>query len=251
MSAVRARRGERHSLDTLMVKKGLVSSRQRAQAYIMEGKVWVNGTRVEKAGVRVEGDAEIEIKGEEFPYVSRGGAKLKRALDHWGITVRGKVFLDVGSSTGGFTDCLLQHGAIKVYAVDVGYGQLAWKLKCDTRVVSLERSNIRYLTKETLKDDLDGAVIDVSFISLRKVIPTVVALLKSDGEIIALIKPQFEVGRGEVGKGGVVRDASMHEKVIDEIASFSRSVALQVRGVIESPLVGPRGNREFLMYLKK
>jgi len=251
MKALGAHRDKEDRLDKVLVRRGLVSSRQRAQAFIMEGKVWVDGKRVEKSGVRVGADAEVEIKGRDFPYVSRGGAKLEKALKHWEVKVSGKIFLDVGVSTGGFTDCLLQQGAAKVYAIDVGYGQLAWELKCDERVISLERSNIRYLTREKLKDEVDGAVIDVSFISLKKVIPKVVELIKRGGEIMALIKPQFEVGKDEVGKGGVVKDAKKHERVIDEISSFALGLALQVIGVLESPLLGPKGNREFFIFLKK
>ena len=217
----------------------------------MEGKVRVDGKRVEKAGVRVDADAKVEIVGEDIPYVSRGGLKLEKALDYWGITVGGKTFLDVGASTGGFTDCLLQRGAVSVYAVDVGYGQLAWKLQRDERVVSLERSNIRYLTREQLGVEPDSAVIDVSFISLKKVVPRVVGLIKEDGDIVALIKPQFEVSKGEVGKGGVVRDHQMHERVVNEVACSAGPLGLTVNGVMESPLLGPKGNREFFIYLKK
>ena len=242
---------KRDRLDKLLVKNGLVTTRQRAQAFIMEGKVWVDGKRVEKAGVRVDADAKVEIVGEDIPYVSRGGLKLEKALDYWGITVGGKTFLDVGASTGGFTDCLLQRGAVSVYAVDVGYGQLAWKLQRDERVVSLERSNIRYLTREQLGVEPDSAVIDVSFISLKKVVPRVVALIKEGGDIVALIKPQFEVSKGEVGKGGVVRDHQTHERVVNEVACSAGPLGLTVNGVMESPLLGPKGNREFFMYLKK
>jgi 23S rRNA (cytidine1920-2'-O)/16S rRNA (cytidine1409-2'-O)-methyltransferase len=238
-------------LDKVLVKRGLTKSRQLAQAFIMEGRVCVDGERVEKSGVRVAADAEVAVKGGEFPYVSRGGAKLEKALDSWKVEVSGKIFLDVGASTGGFTDCLLQRGATRVYAVDVGYGQLAWKLKCDERVINLERSNIRYLTKEKFKDEPDGAVIDVAFISLKKVIPRVIELIKKSGEIIALIKPQFEVEKGEVGKGGVVKDVKKHEKIIDGITSFALSLDLQVIGVLASPLLGPKGNKEFFIYLKK
>ena len=238
-------------LDKVLVKKGLMKSRQRAQAFIMEGKVWVDGKRVDKSGAWVAVDAKVVINGEGSPYVSRGGAKLEKALDYWKVEVSGKNYLDVGASTGGFTDCLLQRGAARVYAVDVGYGQLAWKIRCDKRVISLERSNIRYLSKETFKDELDGAVIDVSFISLKKVIPKVVELIKCDGEMIALIKPQFEVGKGEVGKDGVVKDDKKHKEVIDDISSFAFDQSLQVVGVLESPLLGPKGNKEFFIYLKK
>jgi 23S rRNA (cytidine1920-2'-O)/16S rRNA (cytidine1409-2'-O)-methyltransferase len=217
----------------------------------MEGKVWVDGKRVEKAGFRVGLDAKVEIVGEEVPYVSRGGMKLEKALDYWKIAVAGKTFLDVGASTGGFTDCLLQRGAVSVYAVDVGYAQLAWKLQRDERVVSLERSNIRYLTREQLGDEPDSAVIDVSFISLKKVVPRAVALIKEGGDIVALIKPQFEVSKGEVGKGGVVRDHQKHERVVNEVACSAEPLGLRVNGVMESPLLGPKGNREFFIYFKK
>jgi 23S rRNA (cytidine1920-2'-O)/16S rRNA (cytidine1409-2'-O)-methyltransferase len=242
---------KRDRLDKLLVKNGLVTTRQRAQAFIMEGKVRVDGKRVEKAGVRVDADAKVEIVGEDIPYVSRGGLKLEKALDYWGITVGGKTFLDVGASTGGFTDCLLQRGAVNVYAVDVGYGQLAWKLQRDERVVSLERSNIRYLTREQLGVEPDSAVIDVSFISLKKVVPRVVGLIKEGGDVVALIKPQFEVSKGEVGKGGVVRDHQTHERVVNEVACSAGPLGLTVNGVMESPLLGPKGNREFFIYLKK
>ena len=242
---------KRDRLDKLLVKNGLVTTRQRAQAFIMEGKVRVDGKRVEKAGLRVDAHAKVEIVGEEIPYVSRGGVKLAKALDFWKIAVAGKTFLDVGASTGGFTDCLLQRGAVRVFAVDVGYGQLAWKLHRDERVVSLERSNIRYLTREQLGDKPDSAVIDVSFISLKKVIPRVVSLIEDCGDILALIKPQFEVRKGEVGKGGVVRDHQQHERVVDEVACSAEPLGLTLNGVMESPLLGPKGNREFFIYLKK
>lgn len=251
MRVLKASRANGDRLDKVLVKRGLIKSRQRAQAFIMEGKVWVDGERVDKSGVRIAADAEVVINGEESPYVSRGGAKLEKALDYWKIEVSGKNFLDVGASTGGFTDCLLQRGAARVYAVDVGYGQLAWKIRCDERVISLERSNIRYLSKEKFKDELDSAVIDVSFISLKKVIPRVVELIKTGGEIIALIKPQFEVGKGGVGKGGVVKDVEKHKEVIDEISSFALNLTLQVAGVLESPLLGAKGNKEFFIYLRK
>ena len=242
---------KRDRLDKLLVENGLVTTRQRAQAFIMEGKVRVDGKRVEKAGVRVDAEAKVEIVGDDIPYVSRGGLKLEKALDYWGITVGGKTFLDVGASTGGFTDCLLQRGAVSVYAVDVGYGQLAWKLQRDERVVSLERSNIRYLTREQLGVEPDSAVIDVSFISLKKVVPRVVGLIKEGGDIVALIKPQFEVSKGEVGKGGVVRDHQTHERVVNEVACSAGPLGLTVNGVMESPLLGPKGNREFFIYLKR
>jgi 23S rRNA (cytidine1920-2'-O)/16S rRNA (cytidine1409-2'-O)-methyltransferase len=238
-------------LDKIMVESGLVESRHKAQALIMEGKVWVGEKRMDKAGVRIGRDQAIEIRGETCPYVSRGGTKLGKALDHWQIRVSGKTFLDVGASTGGFTDCLLQRGADRVCSVDVGYGQLAWKLQCDERVVNIERTNIRYLTQEELGLEPDSAVIDVSFISLKKVIPKVIDLIKKGGDIIALIKPQFEVRKGEVGKRGVVGDHQTHEKVIQAISSFAVEAGLTVRGVVESPLLGPKGNREFFIFLKQ
>jgi 23S rRNA (cytidine1920-2'-O)/16S rRNA (cytidine1409-2'-O)-methyltransferase len=233
-----------------MVESGLVESRHRAQALIMEGKVWVGERRMEKAGVRIGRDEVIEIRGKTCPYVSRGGIKLEKALNHWQIIVSGKTFLDVGASTGGFTDCLLQRGAHRVCAIDVGYGQLAWKLQCDERVINIQRTNIRYLTKEELGLEPDSAVIDVSFISLKKVIPKVIELIKKGGDIIALVKPQFEVTKGAVGKRGVVGDPQTHEKVIQEISSFASEGGLTVRGVVESPLLGPKGNREFFIFLR-
>lgn len=250
MSVVKPNSVHGDRLDKVLVRRGLMKSRQMAQAFIMEGKVWVDGQRVDKTGARIAADAKVVINGEESPYVSRGGLKLEKALDCWTVDVTGKNFLDVGASTGGFTDCLLQRGAARIYAVDVGYGQLAWRIRSDERVVSLERSNIRYLSKETFQDELDGAVIDVSFISLKKVIPRVVELIKIGGDIIALIKPQFEVGRGSVGKGGVVRDSKKHQEVIDDISSFALSKDLQVVGVLDSPLLGPKGNKEFFIYLR-
>jgi 23S rRNA (cytidine1920-2'-O)/16S rRNA (cytidine1409-2'-O)-methyltransferase len=234
----------------MMVESGLVESRHKAQALIMEGKVWVGDKRMDKAGVRIGRDEVIEIRGETCPYVSRGGMKLEKALEHWKITVPGKAFRDVGASTGGFTDCLLQRGAERVCAVDVGYGQLAWKLRCDERVVNIERTNIRYLTKEELKVEPDSAVIDVSFISLKKVIPRVIELIKRGGDIIALVKPQFEAAKGEVGKKGVIGDPRVHERVIEEVSSFALESGLTVKGVVESPIRGPKGNREFFIYLK-
>lgn len=248
-SIVRSDRGSR--LDTALVERGLVKSRHSAQAYIMAGKVFVDGRPAVKAGMRLAPHAQVEIKGEPFPYVGRGGAKLEKALYHWNIKTAGRIFLDVGASTGGFTDCLLQRGAARVYAVDVGYGQLAWKLRCDERVVMIERCNIRYLDRTVLGDEPDAAVIDVSFISLRKVIPPVAHLLKGDGEILALIKPQFELSSAEIGRGGIVRDPDKHERAVSEVSDFAAGEGLTVRGVFESPLAGPKKNREFFIYLKK
>jgi 23S rRNA (cytidine1920-2'-O)/16S rRNA (cytidine1409-2'-O)-methyltransferase len=217
----------------------------------MAGQVVVADHLAGKAGQLVPVAAEVRLKGEVLPYVSRGGLKLQKALDEFGIDVNGLTALDVGASTGGFTDCLLQRGAGKVIAVDVGYGQLAWKLRQDERVVNLEKVNIRYLTADELPEVPDIAVIDASFISLAKVLPATVTLLRDGGMIIALIKPQFEVGRGEVGKGGVVRDAGKHQEVSAAIRSEAENLGLEVRGVTESPILGPKGNREFLIHLVK
>lgn len=238
-------------LDKLLLDKGLVQSRERARALIMSGKVMVNGRKVDKAGEMIQADAAITLAGEDIPYVSRGGLKLEKALDEFGIDVSGKAAMDVGASTGGFTDCLLQRGARKVHAVDVGYGQLDLKLRNDPRVVNIERRNIRYLEREIIPEPIDIATIDASFISLTKVIPKVLEFLKEDGELIALIKPQFEVGKGEVGKGGVVRDEAKQTAVVEKIKGFCEEIGLTVIGVIESPILGPKGNREFLIYLKK
>ncbi|MBT1072800.1 TlyA family RNA methyltransferase [Pelotalea chapellei] len=240
---------EKQRLDKLMVERGLVPSREKAQALIMAGQVVVGDHAVHKAGQQIAGDAEIRIKGEVLPFVSRGGLKLKKALDEFDVDVTGLVAIDVGASTGGFTDCLLQAGAVRVFAVDVGYGQLAWKLQQDPRVVSMEKTNIRHLAPEQLDEQPDLAVIDASFISLTKVLPSTVQIVKPGSRIIALIKPQFEVGKGEVGKGGIVRDPSAHEKVIENIRQSAREMGLNVAGVCESPITGADGNREFLIML--
>ena len=237
-------------LDRLMVERGLAPSLEKARAMIMAGQVVVDDHTVDKAGQSVAIGSDIRLKGEILPYVSRGGLKLRKALDQFGIDVAGLVAVDVGSSTGGFTDCLLQAGAAKVFAIDVGYGQLAWKLQQDPRVVSMEKTNIRYVTPEQLDDEPALAVIDASFISLAKVLPAAAALLKPGGRIIALIKPQFEVGRGEVGKGGVVRDPAAHEKVIEDVRRTALDLGLTVSGLCESPITGADGNREFLILLQ-
>lgn len=241
---------EKLRLDKLMLERGLSPSRERAQALIMAGQVVVGDHVAEKAGQQVPVDSEIRIKGEVLPYVSRGGLKLKKALDQFGINVDGLVAIDIGASTGGFTDCLLQAGAAKVLAVDVGHGQLAWKLRQDPRVVNMEKTNIRYLTPDKIAEVIDLAVIDASFISLSKVLPATVRLVKPGGRIIALIKPQFEVGKGEVGKGGIVRDPVAHDRVIEEVCRTSREMGLVVSGVCESPITGADGNREFLILLQ-
>lgn len=238
-------------IDKILVDRGLTQSRERARALIMAGQVVVADHVAEKPGQMVPVAAEVRLKGELLPFVSRGGLKLQKALDEFNIDVTGLIVLDVGASTGGFTDCLLQRGAAKVIAVDVGHGQLAWKLRQDERVVNLEKTNIRYLTPDKLPHIPDLAVIDASFISLAKVLPATLILLKDEAVIIALIKPQFEVGRGEVGKGGVVRDAMKHREVITAISSVAENLGLKVRGVTESPILGPKGNREFLIFMVK
>jgi len=239
-------------LDKLLVDKNICPTRERARALIMSGAVLVGETRTDKAGALVSPDADIRIEGEDNPYVSRGGLKLKGALQGFGIDVGDLVILDVGASTGGFTDCLLQEGARKVYALDVGYGQLAWKLRIDERVVCIERTNIRYFEGVGIEDTIDMATIDTSFISLKIVLPAVLKLIKKNNAIIlALIKPQFEAGRGEVEKHGVVRNPDVHKKIIEEIKEFCMGAGLSVIGVCESPLMGPKGNREFFIYLSK
>jgi len=209
------------------------------------------GRPIDKAGEKVNVGVQLEIRGEDLPYVSRGGIKLEAALKALGVDPSGMVVMDVGASTGGFTDCILQKGARKVYAVDVGYGQLAWKLQKDPRVVNLERRNIRYLKREEVENEVDMILIDTSFISVEKFLPHLLGFLKAGGHLITLIKPQFEVGKGEVGKGGVVRDPVLHEKVVERISRFSRGLGLKVLRVIESPLLGSKGNKEFFIHLKK
>lgn len=239
---------EKKRLDILLVEKGLVRSRARAQRLIMAGEVLVNGQVVDKPGTRVSPDASIEILA-PLPYVSRGGLKLEAALDAFHLAVEGLIAADVGASTGGFTDCLLQRGAARVYAIDVGYGQLAWQLRRDPRVVVMERTNARYL--ERLPEPVDLVVIDVSFISLELILPRAVDWLRADGQIIALIKPQFEAGPEQVGRGGVVKDPAVHAAVLRRIAHWAIERGLAVHGLMASPLLGPAGNVEFLIYLSK
>lgn len=234
-----------------MVSKGLAESREKAQALIMAGNVLVGMQKVDKPSLKVDSQVEITLKGKPLPFVSRGGIKLDFALIHFAVQVKDKVAMDVGSSTGGFADCLLQQGAKKVYAIDVGYGQLAWKLQQDSRVVAIERQNIRYLSSEQVPEKVDLATIDVSFISLKKVLPPVIKFLKEPGEILCLVKPQFEVGKGEVGKKGVVKDEEKHKRVVKEITCFAEHMGLFPKGSIESPLLGPKGNKEFFIYLIK
>ena len=238
-------------LDILLVERNLANSRNHAQALIMEGVVYVNGQRIDKAGSQVKNDDKIDIKDSVLKYVSRGGLKLQAALMNFEIDVTGKVALDVGASTGGFTDCLLQHGALKVYALDVGYGQLDWKLRNDDRVVLMEKVNARYLQYKDIPEQVDLIVMDVSFISLTKIIAPVVQFLKPGGLLIALIKPQFEVGRGEVGKGGIVRDETKHKDVVNKIKEHLVELQFEIIGDIPSPILGTQGNKEFLIVVNK
>lgn len=236
-------------LDTLLVKRGLVPSREKGRAYIMAGLVLVDGRKVDKPGARVPDGAVVRLVGDPCPYVSRGGLKLEGAIQHFGLDFQGAVVLDVGASTGGFTDCALKHGARRVYALDVGYGQLAWKLRCDPRVVVLDRVNARYLRPKIIPEKVDFVLIDVSFISLTKVLPAVIPCLAAEGQILALVKPQFEAGRDKVGKKGLVRDPHVHVEVLEKLVSFSRELGLAVRGLTHSPLKGAAGNIEYFLLL--
>lgn len=238
-------------LDVLLTERGLAESRQKAQAIIMSGNVFVKGQRVDKPGTAVANDAEIEVRGNVLRYVSRGGLKLEKAMQTWPISLDGKICADIGASTGGFTDCMLQNGAQKVYAVDVGYGQLDWKLRNDERVVCLERTNARYLTQEQIPDALDFASIDVSFISLKLIFPALYGLLKDGGEIACLIKPQFEAGKEKVGKKGVVRDPAVHLEVLENFLGHAKENHFTILGITFSPIRGPEGNIEYLGYLRK
>ena len=238
-------------LDVLLVNRGLAASREKAKAIIMSGIVFVDGQREDKAGSTFDDRIPIEIKGSTLKYVSRGGLKLEKAMQHFDVTLEGKVCMDVGSSTGGFTDVLLKNGAAKVYAVDVGYGQLAWSLRTDPRVVCMERTNIRYVTYEQIPEEMDVAVADLSFISLRLVLGAVCALLKPDGEMVCLVKPQFEAGKDKVGKKGVVRDPAVHADVLREFLRYAPECGFGVRGLDFSPIRGPEGNIEYLAWLKK
>ncbi|WP_297422171.1 TlyA family RNA methyltransferase [Clostridium sp.] len=242
---------KKERLDLLLVEKGIITSREKAKACIMEGKVYVDGQKVDKAGEKVSLSASIEYRGETLKYVSRGGLKLEKAMNAYNISLKSKVCMDIGASTGGFTDCMLQNGASKVFSVDVGYGQFAWKLRTDDRVVCMERTNIRYVTLEDIGEPLDFASIDVSFISLKKIMPATLSLLKDSGEVVALIKPQFEAGRDKVGKKGVVREISTHKEVVHNIIDFLLEQQLNVLGIGYSPIKGPEGNREYLVYFTK
>ncbi|MDD5722385.1 MAG: TlyA family RNA methyltransferase [Syntrophales bacterium] len=237
-------------MDRLLVDRGIAATREKARALIMSGLVVVEEERIDKAGTLIRDDAGIRIKGGSNPYVSRGGLKLEGALRSFGIDVKGFMAVDIGASTGGFTDCLLQGGAKKVYAIDVGYGQIDWKLRTDKRVVLFEKTNIRYFSGEGIEEEIDLAVIDVSFISLKLVLPVAVRIIGKDAVIVALIKPQFEAGKGDVGKG-VIRDPRLHEKIVEEIVAFSVELGLDVVGTCESPITGPAGNREFFLHARK
>lgn len=238
-------------LDVLMVQKNLAQSREKAKALIMAGIVYVNGQKEDKAGTSFEDTAVIEVRGSTLPYVSRGGLKLEKAMTRFGLDLTGKVCMDVGASTGGFTDCMLQNGAVKVFSVDVGHGQLDWKLRNDPRVVCMERTNIRYVTPEQIGEAVDFASIDVSFISLTKVLGPVREILKEDGQVVCLIKPQFEAGREKVGKKGVVRDPQVHLEVIRMVADFARVSGFDLLNLEFSPIKGPEGNIEYLLHLRK
>ena len=237
-------------LDVLMVQKNLAGSREKAKALIMSGIVYVNGQKEDKAGTSFEETVQIEVRGNTLKYVSRGGLKLEKAMSRFGVQLAGKVCMDVGASTGGFTDCMLQNGAVKVYAVDVGHGQLAWKLRNDDRVICMEKTNIRYVTPEDIGDRIEFASIDVSFISLTKVLGPVKQLLTDEGQVVCLIKPQFEAGREKVGKKGVVREKSVHLEVIEMVMDYARSIGFGILGLEFSPIKGPEGNIEYLLYLQ-
>jgi len=236
-------------IDTLLVEKNFFSTREKAKKALMSGIVYVNNQLIDKPGMKVEAEADIEIRGKTLPYVSRGGLKIEKAIKNYNIDLSHLVCMDIGASTGGFTDCMLQNGAKKVYAIDVGYGQLDWKLRQDDRVVSMERTNIRYVNPKDIEDEIDFASIDVSFISLKLVLPVVKELVKKDGKIIFLIKPQFEAGREKVGKKGVVREKAVHREVIEEVLRFAYELGLTIEDTTYSPIKGPKGNIEFLAYV--
>jgi len=236
-------------LDVLLVEKGLAESREKAKAIIMAGIVYVDNNKEDKAGATFEETKLIEVRGNTLKYVSRGGLKLEKAMECFGVELSGKVCMDVGSSTGGFTDCMLQNGGVKVYAVDVGHGQLAWKLRNDERVICMEKTNIRYVTHENIPEEIQFSSIDVSFISLTKVLLPVKNLLTEDGEVVCLIKPQFEAGREKVGKKGVVRDKSVHKEVIEMVIEYAKSIGFYVINLDFSPVKGPEGNIEYLLHI--
>ena len=238
-------------LDIALTQKGLAESREKAKALIMAGQVYLNGQKELKAGASVKPDDEIEVRGSRNPFVSRGGLKLQKAAEEFDIDLSGCVCMDIGASTSGFTDCMLTHGAKKVYSIDVGYGQLAWKLRTDERVVNMERTNFRYVTHEQIPEDIDFASVDVSFISLKIILPVLRELLKSDGQAVCLIKPQFEAGREKIGKKGVVRDPQVHIEVVENTVAFALENGFDVKNLDFSPIKGPEGNIEYLMNIEK
>lgn len=238
-------------LDSAVFELGISESREKAKALIMAGQIYVNGMKAIKPGVTVSSSDKIELRGNTLPYVSRGGLKLEKAMEVFPITLKDKVCMDIGASTGGFTDCMLQNGAVKVYSIDVGYGQLAWKLRSDSRVVNLERTNFRYVTSEQIPESIDFASIDVSFISLKLIFPALMPLLKTDGECVCLVKPQFEAGKDKVGKKGVVRERSTHVEVIENVIGYASDNGFSVLNLDFSPVKGPEGNIEYLLYIKK
>lgn len=238
-------------LDVAVLEAGYAPSREKAKAIIMAGQVYVNNQKVDKAGTEIKKDDVLEVRGKTLKYVSRGGLKLEKAMQCFPISLSGKICMDVGASTGGFTDCMLMNGAVKVYSVDVGYGQLAWKLRCDERVVNLERTNFRYVTDEQIKDKIDFASVDVSFISLMHILPNLSKLTADDAEAVCLIKPQFEAGKEKVGKKGVVRDKAVHTEVVQKVIGLAIQNGFSVCGLDFSPVKGPEGNIEYLIYLKK
>lgn len=242
---------KKERLDVLLVKRGLAESREKAKAIIMTGNVFVKEQREDKAGSTFDEDVVIEVKGAPMKYVSRGGYKLEKAMELWQVPLADKVCMDVGSSTGGFTDCMLQNGALKVYAIDVGTNQLAWKLRQDERVISMEKTNIRYVTHEDVPDDIGFSSIDVAFISLTKVLVPVRNLLASDGQVVCLIKPQFEAGKDKVGKKGVVRDKKVHLEVVRNVITYAITIGFKVLNLSFSPIKGPEGNIEYLLYIEK
>lgn len=242
---------EKKRLDTALFELGFTESREKAKALIMAGQVYVNGQKSLKAGDNIKPDDKIEVRGEKMPFVSRGGYKLDKAMKSFNLSLDGKICMDVGASTGGFTDCMLMNGAVKVYSIDVGYGQLAWKLRSDSRVINLERTNFRYVTREQVPDEIDFSSVDVSFISLKLILPVMYSLLSDDGEAVCLVKPQFEAGREKIGKKGVVRDKSVHLEVIEKCIGYARENGFKIKGLDFSPVKGPEGNIEYLLYITK
>lgn len=242
---------EKIRLDVALFERGFVDSREKGKALIMAGLVYINGNKETKAGASVKPEDCIELRGEKMPFVSRGGYKLKKAVDEFGLKLDGSVCMDIGASTGGFTDCMLQNGATKVYSIDVGYGQLAWKLRQDERVINMERTNFRYVTHDDIPEEIDFASVDVSFISLKLIIPVMRQLLKQGGKAVCLIKPQFEAGKEKIGKKGVVRDISVHEEVVGMIFDFALEQGFSVLNLDFSPIKGPQGNIEYLIFLEK